>query len=86
MPVNCNYAQDNVLSDSGQNPVLHVNLDKVTFEDFVGVNAVYHGFAWMPEICAKGYGEIDRQRELDRVKSMGLRIARTWYRPYWAGV
>jgi hypothetical protein len=68
-----------------QSAVLHVNLDKVTLEDFLGVNAVYHGFAWMPEINTRGFGYMDRQRELDRVRRMDLRIARTWYRPDWAG-
>ena len=38
----------------------------------------------MPEIEARGFGDMDRQREFDRVKRMGLRIARTWYRPDWA--
>ncbi|MCP4313023.1 MAG: hypothetical protein GY790_17325, partial [Bacteroidetes bacterium] len=49
------------------------------------VNAVYHGFAWMPEIEASGYDESDRQQEMDRVEEMNLHIARTWYRPDWAG-
>jgi hypothetical protein len=84
--VNTNYAQDKTFSVSGQKTVLQVNLDKVIMKDFLGVNGVYHGFAWMPEISARGYNDVDRQRELDRVKSMELQIARTWYRPDWAGV
>ena len=47
-------------SEISQSVVLHVNLDKVTFEDFLGANAVYHGFAWMPEIEARRFNEIDR--------------------------
>lgn len=76
---------ETVQLDDLQSAVLHVNLDKVMFEDFLGVNAVYHGFAWMPEIEARGFDDMDRQREFDRVERMGLRIARTWYRPDWAG-
>jgi len=63
---------------------LQVNLDTVSFEDFLGVNAVYQAFAWMPESKAKGFNEADIQRELDRIERMELNIARTWYRPDWA--
>ena len=63
---------------------VQVNLDKVHFEDFLGVNAVYQAFAWLPESKKKGFSEADVERELDRVKRMELKIARTWYRPDWA--
>jgi hypothetical protein len=71
-------------SEDTQPTVLHVNLDKVTFEDFMGVNAVYHGFGWMPTVKARGFNDIDRRRELDRIRRMELNIARTWYRADWA--
>jgi hypothetical protein len=63
---------------------LMVDLDTVLFEDFLGVNAVYQAFAWMPETKAKGFDEADVQRELDRIERMDLQMARTWYRPDWA--
>lgn len=63
---------------------IHVNLDQVIQEDFLGVNATYHGFAYMPEQVAKGMDEQDAAREFERVQRMGLNIARTWYRPDWA--
>lgn len=58
--INSSYAQDKTFSVSGQKTVLQVNLDKVVMEDFLGVNGVYHGFAWMPEISARGYNDVDR--------------------------
>lgn len=64
--------------------VLKVLNDSVLMDDFLGVNGVYHGFAYMPEQIKKGMNENDRQREFSRVKNMGLNIARTWYRPDWA--
>ncbi|MCP4313384.1 MAG: hypothetical protein GY790_19170 [Bacteroidetes bacterium] len=74
-------AQESISAEGEGKSVLKVNLDKVSFEDFLGVNAVYHGFAWMPEIEASGYDESDRQQEMDRVEEMNLHIARTWV-PY----
>lgn len=63
---------------------LTVDMDRVLFKDFLGVNAVYQAFAWMPETKAKGFGEADIQRELERIRQMELKIARTWYRADWA--
>ncbi len=69
-----------------QKPViLKADLDRVVQENFLGVNAVYHGFAWMPEQIGKGMNNADRGREMERVKAMKLHIARTWYRPDFAG-
>jgi hypothetical protein len=63
---------------------LKVHLDRVVQPDYLGVNAVYHGFAFMPEEEARQMTDADRDREFDRVGRMGLHIARTWYRPDWA--
>ncbi|MFC1671951.1 hypothetical protein ACFL01_02325, partial [Planctomycetota bacterium] len=67
-----------------QTEVLKVDTAKVIQPDFLGVNAVYHGFAFMPEQTAKGMNDVDRAREFDRVSAIGLRIARTWYTPHLA--
>jgi hypothetical protein len=61
-----------------------VDFDNIIENDFLGVNAVYHGFAFMPEEVNKGMNDADRGREFDRVQRIGLNIARTWYRPDWA--
>ena len=60
---------------------LVVNTNQVIQDNFLGVNAVYHGFAFMDEQEQKGMTDADRTREFGRVISMGLNIARTWYRP-----
>lgn len=67
-------------------PISHLSLDldRTIQNDFLGVNGVYHGFAFMPEQNNKGMTDIDRKREFERVQRMGLNIARTWYRPNWA--
>jgi hypothetical protein len=64
--------------------MLSVDLSTVIQDDFLGVNAVYHGLAFMPEQVNRGMNAMDRAREFDRVDRMGLNIARTWYRPDWA--
>ena len=66
------------------NAVLSVAWDSVVQKNFLGLSGTYHGFAFMPEQVARGMNDADRKREFDRVKSMGLNIARTWYRPDWA--
>ena len=62
---------------------LRVHLDRVIQPEYLGVNAVYHAFAFMPEQEARGMDDADRAREFDRVSRMDLHIARTWYRPDW---
>lgn len=37
-----------------------VSLDEPIQKDFLGVNAVYHGFAFMPEQVRKGMDDADR--------------------------
>ncbi|MDD5053133.1 MAG: hypothetical protein PHO27_10420 [Sulfuricurvum sp.] len=64
--------------------LLKVYNDSVLMTDFLGVNGVYHGFAYMPEQIKKGMNDDDRNREFSRVKNMDLKIARTWYRTDWA--
>jgi hypothetical protein len=64
---------------------LKVHMDGVLQPDYLGVNQVYHGFAFMPEQEARGMNDADRTREFDRVSEMRLNIARTWFRPDWTG-
>jgi hypothetical protein len=64
--------------------ILSVNLDHAIQTEYLGVNATYHGFAFMPEQIGKGMDDTDREREFERLSQLGLNIARTWYRPDWA--
>jgi hypothetical protein len=63
---------------------LSVDMDTAIQNDFLGVNAIYHGFAFMPEQTNKGMNDTDRAREFDRVQRIRLNIARTWYHPNFA--
>lgn len=63
---------------------LSVDFDTVIQENFLGVNAVYHAFTYMPESIEQGMTDELRKIELDRVEESGLHIARTFYRPDWA--
>ena len=63
---------------------LKVHTDHVLQSDYLGVNQVYHGFAFMPENEARGMTDADRTREFNRVSEMCLNIARTWFRPDWS--
>lgn len=68
-----------------QEPVqLFVYNDTVLTENFLGVNGVYHGFAYMQDPDVKPMSAQDRDLEFSRVQAMDLKIARTWYRPDWA--
>lgn len=63
---------------------IQIDLDSPSSSPFLGVNAVYHGFAFMPEETNKGMTDVTRQLEFDRISRAGLHIARTFYRPDWA--
>jgi len=61
--------------------LLEVDPATIIQEDFPGLGAVYQGFSFMPEHDYRGFDDRDRAREFARVKAMGLKLARTWYRP-----
>ena len=64
--------------------ILSVEPDTVIQENFLGVNAVYHAFTYLPESLEMGMTPELRRLELERVKESGVRIVRTFYRPDWA--
>lgn len=65
-------------------PIIRVFPNETVCPEFLGVNGTYHGFCYMPFQTGLGMTDADATRELDRVAGMGLRLARTWYRPDWA--
>jgi len=54
---------------------MRVFLNETLCPEFLGVNAVYHGFCYMPFQTERGMGEADAARELDWVAEIGLRLA-----------
>jgi len=71
-------------AETGKVTHLLVANNQVITNDFLGVNAVYHGFSFMKERGFVPMDDLDRKLEFSRVRSMRLKIARTWYRPNWA--
>ena len=69
------------LGIGGEPEVLELDPAKVIQSDFPGLGAVYQGFSFMPEHDYRGFDDRDRAQEFARVKDMGLKLARTWYRP-----
>lgn len=63
---------------------LYVYNDHPIMDNFLGVNATYHGFAFQPEHSSLAMTNDDRTREFRRIQNMDFKIARTWYRPNWA--
>lgn len=63
---------------------LSVDRDTVIQANFLGINAVYHGFSYLPESREMGMSDSLRVLEMSRVKESGIAIARTMYRPDWA--
>lgn len=62
---------------------LKIEHTKPVQENFLGVNAVYHGFAGMPDDAGRVYSEELCELEADRVKAMGIKVVRTYYK-WWA--
>ena len=63
---------------------LFVDQGTVIQDHFLGLNAVYHGFTYLPESLEMGMTDHLRAIEMARVKESGISIARTFYRPDWA--
>lgn len=62
---------------------LSIDRQKPVQENFLGVNAVYHGFAGMPDDAGRVYTEEQCELEADRIKTLGVKIVRTRYQ-WWA--
>ena len=58
---------------------LSVDANTVVQSNFLGANAVYHGYSYMPDPDGRVYTEAQCKTEFDRVESMNLKIARTYY-------
>jgi len=62
---------------------LSINRKSPVQENFLGLNAVYHGFAGMPDDAGREYSEEQCELEADLIKKMGVKIVRTRYQ-WWA--
>ena len=62
---------------------LKINRTKPVQENFMGCNAVYHGYAGMPDDCDRVYNEEQCELEADRIRDLGVKIVRTYYK-WWA--
>ena len=58
---------------------LNVDLQNPVHKNFLGVSAVYHGYAGMPDVDGRVYNEDQCKLEFERVGKMRLKIARTFY-------
>ncbi|MBQ4154525.1 MAG: hypothetical protein IJE01_04935 [Clostridia bacterium] len=62
---------------------LKINREKSVQENFLGCNAVYHGYAGMPDDSGRVYTEEQCELEADRIKALGVKIVRTYHK-WWA--
>lgn len=62
---------------------LTVDFNKVLCDDYRGMNAVYHGYAFSQEYERRGYTDADREREFATIGEARLRIARTFFKPHY---
>ncbi|MBE6760790.1 MAG: hypothetical protein E7551_00715 [Ruminococcaceae bacterium] len=62
---------------------IKVDLNNPVQTDFLGNNAVYHGYAGMPDKDGRVYNDELCEIEADRAAALGLRITRTFYK-WWA--
>ena len=51
-------------------------------ENFLGNNAVYHGYAGLSDTAGRIYDEAFCELEADRAAALGLKVARTYYKWY----
>lgn len=51
-------------------------------ENFLGVNAIYHAYGFVPDNAGRQYDEEKALLELDRAQKLNLHIARTFYSWY----
>lgn len=67
----------------GTDYIQKVNVDfkQPLCKNFLGLNAVYHAFSYMPSAVARGMSDVDRANELKSVKEARLRIARPMFIP-----
>lgn len=78
-------SRSSVQSEADETPpepyphVLSVDLDTVVQDNWLGVNGVYHGYAYQPDSGQREYTEAQAQTEFDRLGSMRFHIARTYY-------
>jgi len=63
---------------------LSVDLNTVVQHNFLGINAIYHAFTYMPESVEQGMTDKFRKIEFQRLNTIGIHIVRTFYRPDWA--
>ena len=62
---------------------IKVDLNNPVQTNFLGNNAVYHGYAGMPDKDGRVYNDELCEIEADRAAALGLRITRTFYK-WWA--
>ena len=60
---------------------VNIFTNETVCDDFLGLSAVYHGFAYMPEQIGRGMNDADRQREFEYVRESNIKIARTMFLP-----
>ena len=58
---------------------LSINTGSVVQGNFLGANAIYHGYAYMPDSGNRVLTEEQRNIEYGRIDDMDLKIARTYY-------
>ncbi len=59
--------------------MLSVDFSTVVQDNWLGVNGVYHGYAYQPDSGQREYTEEQAQTEFDRLGDMRFHIARTYY-------
>ena len=61
---------------------IKIDLNNPVQKNFLGNNAVYHGYAGMPDKDGRVYSEELCDIEADRAAELGLRVTRTFYKWY----
>ena len=61
---------------------IKIDLNNPVQTNFLGNNAVYHGYAGMPDKDGRVYSEELCDIEADRAAELGLRVTRTFYKWY----
>ena len=59
---------------------IRILTDSPVQENFLGLGAVYHGFAPMADHAGRAYTPEQCEMEYDRARDLGVRVVRTYFR------
>ena len=74
-PIDDETVENDVTVQNGAAPVI---------KNFMGLNAIYHCYTYLPDKFNRNYSEKEADLEFKRIAQMGMQTVRTYYSPSYA--